>query len=155
MLKQCVSSPATLEVMLNSYSFIPPCEWMDSLSDQVSEVSSLQRYSVTSGSHLAHIWLTSVCFPPLIQDHQCFFDLVRQQSGQPRSLQHLCRCAVRLHLGASCNSAVNELDIPSSLRAYLLLCNDGTLLWNERYTVTSSWGDGASEILSAFSFRGH
>ncbi|XP_070838057.1 ankyrin repeat and SOCS box protein 16 [Chaetodon trifascialis] len=96
-LKQCVLSAATLEVMLNSYTSIPPCDWMDSLSAQIHE------------------------------DHRAFFDLVRQRSGQPRSLQHLCRCALRLRLGARCYSAVSKLDIPSSVRDYLLLCNDGTL----------------------------
>lgn len=71
-----------------------------------------------------------VCFsfPSLLpQAHPFFFDLVRQQSGQPRSLQHLCRCALRQHLGALCYSAVSKLDIPSSVKDYLLLCNDGTL----------------------------
>ncbi|XP_029294287.1 ankyrin repeat and SOCS box protein 16 isoform X2 [Cottoperca gobio] len=96
MLKQCVLSPATLEVMLNSYTSIPHCEWMDSLSTEIYE-------------------------------HRSFFDLMRQRSGQPRSLQHLCRCALRLRLGARCFPAVSELDIPSSVRDYLLLCNDGTL----------------------------
>ncbi|XP_049924556.1 ankyrin repeat and SOCS box protein 16 [Epinephelus moara] len=97
MLKQCVLSPATLEVMLNSYISIPPCEWMDSLSNEIYE------------------------------EHQSFFDLVRQQSGQPRSLQHLCRCALRLCLGARCFPVVSKLDIPSSVRDYLLLCTDGML----------------------------
>lgn len=97
MLKQCVLSISTLEVMLNSYTSVPPCEWMDSLSDEIYE------------------------------DHPCFFDLVRQRSGQPRSLQHLCRCALRQHLGAGCYSAVSKLDIPGSVKDYLLLCNDGTL----------------------------
>ncbi|XP_045891420.1 ankyrin repeat and SOCS box protein 16 [Micropterus dolomieu] len=97
MLKQCVLSPATLEVMLNSYTSIPPCEWMVSLSSEIHE------------------------------EQRSFLDLVHQRSGQPRSLQHLCRCALRLHLGARCYSVVSELDIPSSVRDYLLLCNDGTL----------------------------
>ncbi|XP_035852647.1 ankyrin repeat and SOCS box protein 16 [Sander lucioperca] len=97
MLKQCVLSPATLEVMLNSYTSIPPCEWMDSLPTEIYE------------------------------EHRPFFDLARQQSGQPRSLQHLCRCALRLRLGGRCFAAVSELDIPSSVRDYLLLCKDGTL----------------------------
>ncbi|XP_049416499.1 ankyrin repeat and SOCS box protein 16 isoform X2 [Epinephelus fuscoguttatus] len=97
MLKQCVLSPATLEVMLNSYISIPPCEWMDSLSNEIYE------------------------------ENQSFFDLVRQQSGQPRSLQHLCRCALRLRLGARCFPVVSKLDIPSSVRDYLLLCTNGML----------------------------
>ncbi|XP_058509916.1 ankyrin repeat and SOCS box protein 16 isoform X1 [Solea solea] len=97
MLKQCILSPATLEVMLNSYTCVPPCDWMDSLPAEIYE------------------------------EHQAFFDLVRQRSGQPRSLQHLCRCALRLRLGARCHSAVNKLDIPTSVRDYVLLRNDGTL----------------------------
>ncbi|XP_051796986.1 ankyrin repeat and SOCS box protein 16 [Acanthochromis polyacanthus] len=88
-LKQCLLSPATLEVMLNSYTSISPCDWMDS-SDP-------------------------------------FFQLLRQRSGQPRSLQHLCRCALRQRLGARCHSAVSKLDIPGSVMDYLLLSNDGTL----------------------------
>lgn len=97
MLKQCVLSAATLEVMLNSYMCVPHCEWMDSLPTEIYE------------------------------EHRSFFELVRQRSGQPRSLQHLCRCALRLHLGAHFSSSVGELDIPSSVRDYLLLRNDGTL----------------------------
>ncbi|KAM4531292.1 ankyrin repeat and SOCS box protein 16 [Odontesthes bonariensis] len=97
MLKQCVLSPATLEVMLNSYTSVPPCDWMDSLSAEMFE------------------------------DQRPFFLSVRQRSGQPRSLQHLCRWALRQHLGAQCHSAVIKLDIPNSVRDYLLLRNDGTL----------------------------
>ncbi|XP_059204948.1 ankyrin repeat and SOCS box protein 16 [Centropristis striata] len=97
LLKQCVLSPAVLEVMLNSYVSVPPCEWMDSLSAEIYE------------------------------EHRTFLELVRQRSGQPRSLQHLCRCALRLNFGAQCFPAVSELDIPGSVRDYLLLQNDGTL----------------------------
>ncbi|KAK5884702.1 hypothetical protein CesoFtcFv8_018496 [Champsocephalus esox] len=97
MLKQCVLSPATLEVMLNSYTLIPRCAWMDSLSTEIYE------------------------------EHKSFLDLVRRRTGQPRSLQHLCRWALRLRLGARCFPAVSELHIPSSLKDYLLLSNDGTL----------------------------
>ncbi|TKS92271.1 Ankyrin repeat and SOCS box protein 16 [Collichthys lucidus] len=98
MLKQCVLSVATLKVMLNSYTSVPPCDWMDSLSAEIYE------------------------------ENRPFFDLVRQRSGQPRSLQHLCRCALHLHLGARRSSAVTKLNIPSSVRDYLLLRDDGTLL---------------------------
>ncbi|XP_035470221.1 ankyrin repeat and SOCS box protein 16 isoform X2 [Scophthalmus maximus] len=97
MLKQCVLSPATLEVMLNSYTSVPPCDWIDSLSADISE------------------------------EHRPFFELVLRRSGQPRSLQHICRCALRRHLGAQCYSAVGQLDIPSSVRDYVLLRDDGTL----------------------------
>ncbi|XP_061568521.1 ankyrin repeat and SOCS box protein 16 [Cololabis saira] len=97
MLKQCFPSPATLEVMLNSYTSIPPSEWMESVSAEMYE------------------------------EHGSFLQLVRELSGQPRSLQHLCRCALRRHLGARCLSAVGKLDLPGSVRDYLLLSYDGTL----------------------------
>ncbi|KAM8844174.1 ankyrin repeat and SOCS box protein 16 isoform 2-T3 [Spinachia spinachia] len=98
MLKLCALSPATLEVMLNSYTSIPPCEWMDSLP--------AARY----------------------EEQRPFFDLVRQRSAQPRSLQHLCRCVVRRRLRGRCFPAVRDLHIPRPTRDYLLLRNDGTLL---------------------------
>lgn len=123
MLKLCVLSPATLEVLLNSYTFVPSCEWMDSLSAEIYEVSSL-RDKLTP-SVVSHPAVT--VSPSLSQDHRAFFDLVRQRSGQPRSLQHLCRWALRQYLGARCYSAVSKLDIPGSVKDYLLLCNDGTL----------------------------
>ncbi|XP_061701463.1 ankyrin repeat and SOCS box protein 16 isoform X2 [Syngnathoides biaculeatus] len=92
---QCVVSPATLEVILNSYPHIPPCDWLDGR--------------------------------PLAQEQEGFLEVVRQRSGQPRSLQHLCRHAVRRRLGTLCHSRVARLDVPGSVRDYLLLRNDGTL----------------------------
>ncbi|XP_004071300.1 ankyrin repeat and SOCS box protein 16 isoform X1 [Oryzias latipes] len=97
MLKQCLVSPATLEVLLNSYPSVPPCEWMESLSVEGCE------------------------------EHRPFLDLARGRSGQPRSLQHLCRCALRQHLGAGFHAGIQHLDFPGSVKEYLLLCNDGTL----------------------------
>uniref|UniRef100_A0A8C6UQ04 Ankyrin repeat and SOCS box containing 16 n=1 Tax=Neogobius melanostomus TaxID=47308 RepID=A0A8C6UQ04_9GOBI len=97
MLKLCVSSPATLEVLLNSYTMVPVCEWMNSLPTDIYE------------------------------EHKGFFDLVNERSGQPRSLQHLSRCALRSLFGAQGFSVVSKLDIPSSVKEYLLLHNDRTL----------------------------
>uniref|UniRef100_A0A3Q2E9D2 Ankyrin repeat and SOCS box containing 16 n=1 Tax=Cyprinodon variegatus TaxID=28743 RepID=A0A3Q2E9D2_CYPVA len=94
MLKQLAFYPDVLGLMLNSYTSIPPCDWLESL-------------------------------PP--DKDLPFFLSVRQWTGQPRSLQHLCRCALRQHLGAQCHSAVCKLDIPASVRDYLLLCNNRTL----------------------------
>lgn len=39
MLSWCGPSVAILEVMLNSYTSIPPCDWMDRLSAEACEVS--------------------------------------------------------------------------------------------------------------------
>ncbi|CAL9692961.1 unnamed protein product [Knipowitschia caucasica] len=97
MLKLCVLSPATVEVILNTYTQIPACEWMDSLPKDIFE------------------------------EHKYFLDLVREQSGQPRSLQHLSRCALRSLFGARCFSVVSKMDIPGSLKDYLLLHTDTTL----------------------------
>lgn len=71
-------------------------------------------------------------FPPpslCPQTHQGFFDSVRQMTSQPRSLQHLCRCALRRHLGKGIDETISRLDIPSSLMEYLLLRNDGEIRW--------------------------
>ncbi|XP_029625051.1 ankyrin repeat and SOCS box protein 16 [Salmo trutta] len=98
MLKLCLLSPATLEVMLNCYAVVPSCEeWMQSIPLEIHET------------------------------HQGFFDSVRQMTSQPRSLQHLCRCALRRHLGKGIDAAISRLDIPSSLMEYLLLRNDGEI----------------------------
>ncbi|XP_057716474.1 ankyrin repeat and SOCS box protein 16 isoform X1 [Corythoichthys intestinalis] len=95
MLRQCVLSPATFEVILNSYTHVPSFTWMDDC--------------------------------PHRQEHSSFYELVRKLSDQPRSLQHLCRCTVRHRLGVLCQSQVRRLDVPSSVKDYLLLQNDGTL----------------------------
>ncbi|KAK2916127.1 hypothetical protein Q8A67_000501 [Cirrhinus molitorella] len=98
MLKLCLPSPATLEVMLNCYPVIPACEdWLEDIPEE------------------------------LLKEHQSFFDAVRRMSGQLRSLQHLCRCALRRHLGSLCHFAIVQLNIPSTLKDYLLLHNDGLL----------------------------
>nr|XP_029492589.1 ankyrin repeat and SOCS box protein 16-like [Oncorhynchus nerka] len=98
MLKLCLLSPATLEVMLNCYAVVPSCEeWMQSIPLEIHET------------------------------HQGFFDSVRRMTSQPRSLQHLCRCALRRHLGKGIDAAISRLDIPSSLMEYLLLRNDGEI----------------------------
>ncbi|XP_062840837.1 ankyrin repeat and SOCS box protein 16 isoform X2 [Trichomycterus rosablanca] len=98
MLKLCLLSPATLEVMLNCYPVVPACEeW---LQDVPAE---------------------------LLKEHKTFFDSVWKMIGQPRTLQHLCRCSLRRHLGAQCQSAINKLNIPCALREYLLLRVDGEI----------------------------
>lgn len=127
MLKQCLPSVSTLEVMLNCYPYVPPCDWMESLPPEMYEVRRLQGF--INISFYLHSGSAVFCLPPplLPQEHRIFFNSVRQRSGQPRSLQHLCRCALRLQLGARCHPAVSNLAVPSSVRDYLLLRHDGTL----------------------------
>ncbi|KAL7860599.1 hypothetical protein AOLI_G00169480 [Acnodon oligacanthus] len=98
MLKLCLLSPATLEVMLNSFQVVPAIEeWLQDVPDE------------------------------LLKEHKPLFDSVWTMIGQPRKLQHLCRCSLRRHLGARCHSAINKLDIPCALREYLLLRIDGEI----------------------------
>ncbi|XP_033827187.1 ankyrin repeat and SOCS box protein 16 [Periophthalmus magnuspinnatus] len=97
MIKLCVLSPATVEVLLNTYTQIPVCEWMDSLPTDIYE------------------------------EHRSFFDGLREHTGQSRSLQHLSRCVLRSLFGPRCLSVVSKLDIPSSVKDYLLLRSDRTL----------------------------
>ncbi|KAF7697948.1 ankyrin repeat and SOCS box protein 16 isoform X1 [Silurus meridionalis] len=92
MLKLCLLSPATLEVMLNCYPVVSDCE------DLIQEVPD-----------------------ELLKEHMRFFDSVCRVNGQPRTLQHLCRCSLRLSLGARCHSAIDKLNIPCALKEYLLL----------------------------------
>ncbi|XP_066499105.1 ankyrin repeat and SOCS box protein 16 [Hoplias malabaricus] len=98
MLKLCLLSPTTLEVMLNSFPVVPACEE----------------------------WLLDVP-EDLLKVHNRFFVSVGRMIGQPRRLQHLCRCSLRQHLGSKCHSAINELNIPYALREYLLLRIDGEI----------------------------
>lgn len=80
-------------------------------------------------NHLMSSSLSHTIPHHLSQTHQGFFDSVRQMTSQPRSLQHLCRCALRRHLGKGIDAAISRLDIPSSLMEYLLLRNDGEIRW--------------------------
>lgn len=41
MLQRCLPSVSTLEAMLNSYASVPPCDWVDSLSPEVYQVSAI------------------------------------------------------------------------------------------------------------------
>ncbi|KAK6470309.1 ankyrin repeat and SOCS box protein 16-like [Huso huso] len=98
MLKLCSLSPKTMEVILNSYEHIPLCDsWVESVP------------------------------PELWQEHHTFYSSVVQMTNQPRSLQHLARCAVRVYLDGHCHSAITQLQIPHSLQEYLLLRIEGSI----------------------------
>ncbi|XP_014049479.1 ankyrin repeat and SOCS box protein 16 isoform X2 [Salmo salar] len=86
---------------------------------------SLLNHGAKAGKSL----MLKLCLlsPATLETHQGFFDSVRQMTSQPRSLQHLCRCALRRHLGKGIDAAISRLDIPSSLMEYLLLRNDGEI----------------------------
>ncbi|XP_041121216.1 ankyrin repeat and SOCS box protein 16-like [Polyodon spathula] len=98
MLKLCSLSPRTMEVILNSYEHIPLCDsWAESVP------------------------------PELWQEHHIFYSSVVHMTNQPRSLQHLARCAIRGYLDGHCLSTITQLQIPHSLQEYLLLRIEGAI----------------------------
>ena len=63
-----------------------------------------------------------------LQRHQDFYDsLFTVCSNSPRSLMHLCRCAIRAILSERCHRAVPLLSIPLSMKKYLLLEPEGII----------------------------
>lgn len=88
-----------------------------------------------SFTHVYKTYFWFCCALFYTQEHKPFFDSVWRMIGQPRKLQHLSRCSLRHHLGALCYSAINELNIPSALKEYLLLRIDGEIHWNTKRTL--------------------
>lgn len=56
-----------------------------------------------------------------LQKHQRFYSSLFALVRQPRSLQHLSRCALRCHLEGVLPHALPRLPLPSSLLRYLQL----------------------------------
>uniref|UniRef100_A0A8C5JM43 SOCS box domain-containing protein n=1 Tax=Junco hyemalis TaxID=40217 RepID=A0A8C5JM43_JUNHY len=64
----------------------------------------------------------------ILQRHQDFYDsLFAVCSNSPRSLMHLCRCAIRAILSERCHRQVPLLSIPVSMKKYLLLEPEGII----------------------------
>ncbi|XP_049979658.1 ankyrin repeat and SOCS box protein 10 [Alexandromys fortis] len=59
--------------------------------------------------------------PEIVQKHHRFYSSLFALVRQPRSLQHLSRCALRCHLKGSLPRALPQLPLPSSLLRYLQL----------------------------------
>lgn len=101
------------------------------------------RYFVSTfcASFLDFCFNANTHFFPYPQEHKGFFDSVCRMSGQPRMLQHLCRCSLRLSMGARCHSAIDKLNIPCALKEYLLLPIKGEIQWYyvDRKTQTKTW----------------
>ncbi|XP_069499202.1 ankyrin repeat and SOCS box protein 10 [Ambystoma mexicanum] len=95
-LTYCFSSPRTIEALMNTYD----------------------RVQITED------WLEAVP-PELQQRHQPFFESLFCLAQKPRSLQHLARCAVRLHierwLPKATPQVLLKLPLPSSLIDFLML----------------------------------
>ncbi|XP_063780761.1 ankyrin repeat and SOCS box protein 10 isoform X5 [Pseudophryne corroboree] len=63
----------------------------------------------------------------LIKKHPRFFQSVFSLSRSPRSLQHLCRCALRYHLEGRLAQSLPRLPLPPSLLQFLQLRFEGVL----------------------------
>ncbi|NWZ64701.1 ASB18 protein, partial [Acrocephalus arundinaceus] len=98
-LKSCAAVPEVIEVLFNSYSQIPVSqEWAQAVPEEV------------------------------FQQHQPFYESLFGLAGTARSLQHLCRSAIRAHFGSSCHSLIPLLPVPKALRDFLLLEPEGVVL---------------------------
>ncbi|XP_051855083.1 ankyrin repeat and SOCS box protein 18 isoform X1 [Antechinus flavipes] len=98
-LKSCASTPEVIGILFNSYSKLRVSEkWREVIPEDV------------------------------FQMHQPFYQSLFMLSHTPRCLQHLCRCAVRKHLGSKCWSCIPQLPVPEPLKHYLLLEPEGLLL---------------------------
>lgn len=67
-------------------------------------------------------------FPLSLQQHQHFYESLLGLAGCARCLQHLCRSAIRSHLGGQCHSLIPLLPLPKALRDFLLLEPQGVVL---------------------------
>ncbi|NWX64037.1 ASB18 protein, partial [Promerops cafer] len=98
-LKSCAAVPEVIEVLFNSYSQIPVSqEWAEAVPEEV------------------------------FQQHRPFYESLFGLAGSARCLQHLCRSALRAHLGSRCHSLIPLLPVPAALRAFLLLEPEGAVL---------------------------
>ncbi|NXA93357.1 ASB18 protein, partial [Melanocharis versteri] len=98
-LRSCAAVPEVIEVLFNSYSQIPVCqEWAEAVPGEV------------------------------FQQHRLFYESFFGLAGTARSLQHLCRAAIRRNFGSRCHSLVPLLPVPKALRAFLLLEPEGVVL---------------------------
>ncbi|KAM4874734.1 ankyrin repeat and SOCS box protein 10 isoform 1-T2 [Thomomys bottae] len=91
-LQRWCTSPRTIEVLVNTYSVV----WLP--QDALGLVP-----------------------PETLQKHQRFYESLFALARQPRSLQHLSRCALRSHLEGCLPQALPRLPLPPRLLRYLQL----------------------------------
>ncbi|KAG9476315.1 hypothetical protein GDO78_003070 [Eleutherodactylus coqui] len=97
-LRYCCSSPRTVEVLLNTYSKLRGTEdWAEDVPEEVQQKSPL------------------------------FFQSVFLISRSPRSLQHLCRCALRSYLEGRLPDTLPNLPLPPPLLQFVQLAFEGIL----------------------------
>ncbi|XP_039086710.1 ankyrin repeat and SOCS box protein 10 [Hyaena hyaena] len=91
-LERWCTSPRTIEVLMNTYSVV-----------QLSEEAM------------------ALVPPETLEKHHRFYSSLFALVKQPRSLQHLSRCALRAHLAACLPHALPRLPLPPRLLRYLQL----------------------------------
>ncbi|XP_007663828.1 ankyrin repeat and SOCS box protein 10 [Ornithorhynchus anatinus] len=91
-LERWCASPRTIEVLMNTYSRV---QLPEATKDLVS--------------------------PEVMQKYDNFYSSLFSLMGQPRSLKHLSRCALRSHLADRLPQALPRLPLPSRLLRYLQL----------------------------------
>ncbi|XP_075705606.1 ankyrin repeat and SOCS box protein 10-like [Rhinoderma darwinii] len=129
-LRYCCSSPRTVEVLLNTYSKLRGTEdWAEVVPEEEQQVlryccSSprtvevlLNTYSKLRGTE---DW-AEVVPEEEQQKNRLFFQSVFWLSRSPRSLQHLCRCALRSHLEGRLPRTLPRLPLPPPLLHFLQL----------------------------------
>uniref|UniRef100_G1QW90 Ankyrin repeat and SOCS box protein 10 n=1 Tax=Nomascus leucogenys TaxID=61853 RepID=G1QW90_NOMLE len=97
-LERWSTCPRTIEVLMNTYSVV-----------QLPEEA------------------VGLVPPETLQKHQRFYSSLFALVRQPRSLQHLSRCALRSHLEGSLPHALPRLPLPPRLLRYLQLDFEGVL----------------------------
>ncbi|XP_065107608.1 ankyrin repeat and SOCS box protein 18 isoform X1 [Paramisgurnus dabryanus] len=97
-LTACAEAPKTVEILFNSYTLVPVTyKWVEAIPEETF--------------HL----------------HRSFYESLFALEHKPRSLQHLCRSALRKHFGKNCYLLIPRLPVPNSLKQYLLLEPEGCI----------------------------
>ncbi|XP_008821898.1 ankyrin repeat and SOCS box protein 18 [Nannospalax galili] len=97
-LKTCAPAPAVVEVLFNAYAQLRVSEsWQGEIPEEVYQM------------------------------HEPFYRSFFALAHTPRSLQHLCRSAIRKVFGKKCFQLVPQLPLPETLQNYLLLEPEGFL----------------------------
>ncbi|XP_048050003.1 ankyrin repeat and SOCS box protein 18 isoform X3 [Megalobrama amblycephala] len=95
-LTACAEAPKTVEILFNSYTLVPVTyKWVEAIPEDTFLL------------------------------HQPFYESLFALEYKPRSLQHLCRSALRKQFGKKCYSLIPSLPVPKTVQQYLLLEPEG------------------------------
>ncbi|KAA0715797.1 Ankyrin repeat and SOCS box protein 18 [Triplophysa tibetana] len=95
-LTACAEAPKTVEILFNSYTLVPvTSKWVEAIPEDIFLL------------------------------HRPFYESLFALEYKPRSLQHMCRSALRKHYGEHCYSFIPRLPVPTPLQQYLLLEPEG------------------------------